>query len=165
MKAVMWRPKCPIMTMIVTHPKSFFIFCSSLHAVLHAMREDSEKVPSLLTDYILKGTPSLPVSKLLLPFKTPHITTQGVHSQRYSITLRKHCSHSKQSFCLDWQSHYDLVPEKDAAGHKGPVRTHVIRRVYFQCVLCSLKACRVFRSLSSWPLPSLFLASAALLCR
>ncbi|XP_038818142.1 fasciculation and elongation protein zeta-2 isoform X1 [Salvelinus namaycush] len=72
-----------------------------LTKILHAMREDSEKVPSLLTDYILKGTPSLPVTKLLLPFKTPHITTQGVHSQRYSITLRKHSSHSKQSFCLD----------------------------------------------------------------
>jgi hypothetical protein len=41
-------------------------------AVLHAMREDSEKVPSLLTDYILKGTHSLPVTKLLLPFKRPH---------------------------------------------------------------------------------------------
>lgn len=73
-------------------------FCSSLHAVLHAMREDSEKVPSLLTDYILKGTPSVPVTKLLLPFNTPHITA---HSPRYSINLRKHCSHSKQSFCLD----------------------------------------------------------------
>uniref|UniRef100_A0A8C8H310 Fasciculation and elongation protein zeta-2 n=1 Tax=Oncorhynchus tshawytscha TaxID=74940 RepID=A0A8C8H310_ONCTS len=43
-----------------------------LTKILHAMREDSEKVPSLLTDYILKGTHSLPVTKLLLPFKRPH---------------------------------------------------------------------------------------------
>lgn len=29
--------------------------CTRLPAVLEAMRDDSEKVPSLLTDYILKG--------------------------------------------------------------------------------------------------------------
>uniref|UniRef100_A0A674BXL6 Fasciculation and elongation protein zeta 2b n=1 Tax=Salmo trutta TaxID=8032 RepID=A0A674BXL6_SALTR len=45
-----------------------------LTKILHAMREDSEKVPSLLTDYILKGTHSLPVTKLLLLFKRPHMT-------------------------------------------------------------------------------------------
>ena len=35
-------------------PKSVPLSFSRL-AVLHAMKEDSEKVPSLLTDYILKG--------------------------------------------------------------------------------------------------------------
>jgi hypothetical protein len=35
-------------------PKLLSLSFSCL-AVLHAMKEDSEKVPSLLTDYILKG--------------------------------------------------------------------------------------------------------------
>lgn len=36
-------------------PNFEFSFPSLLFLVLRAMKEDSEKVPSLLTDYILKG--------------------------------------------------------------------------------------------------------------
>lgn len=38
---------------------------SSLDSVLYAMKEDSEKVPVLLTDYILKGRYYL---KVLIPY-------------------------------------------------------------------------------------------------
>lgn len=35
--------------------KAFKLYIYFFHLVLYAMKEDSEKVPTLLTDYILKG--------------------------------------------------------------------------------------------------------------